>query len=105
MHEGSAAANPSGMRSWQQSPWGAAAVSWNGEILSLPSASTRAGLVLISEKQPSTPWCARTVSMKNVLASLTTLRSHLQTSPEINPKRQNATAQVKNSWRARGGAP
>ena len=69
-------------------PWGATAVSWNGEILSLPSASTRAGLVLISEKQPSTPWCARTVSMKNVLASLTTLRSHLQTSPEINPKRQ-----------------
>jgi hypothetical protein len=31
-------------------PWGALAESWNGEILSLPSASTRPGLVLISEK-------------------------------------------------------
>jgi hypothetical protein len=59
-------------------PCGAAAESWNGEILSLPSASTLAGLVTISEKQPSTPWCARTVSMKKVLASLTTFRSHLQ---------------------------
>jgi hypothetical protein len=59
-------------------PCGAAAESWYGEILSLPSASTLAGLVAISEKQPSAPWCARTVSMKKVLASLTTFRSHLQ---------------------------
>jgi hypothetical protein len=60
-------------------PCGADAGSWNGEILSLPSASTLAGLVTISEKQSSTPWCARTVSMKKVLASLTTFKSHLQT--------------------------
>lgn len=73
-------------------PCGALAESWNGEILSLPSASTRAGLVLMSEKQPSTPWCARTVSMKKVLASLTTFRSHLQ--PEQHRQRSIDQSQM-----------
>uniref|UniRef100_A0A0E0C499 Uncharacterized protein n=1 Tax=Oryza meridionalis TaxID=40149 RepID=A0A0E0C499_9ORYZ len=60
-------------------PWGElSSGSWNGEILSLPSPSTHAGFVLISEKQPRTPWCSSTVSMKKALASLTTLKSHLQ---------------------------
>jgi hypothetical protein len=62
-------------------PWGEVVGSWNGEILSLPSASTHAGLVLISEKQPRTRWCSRTVSMKKAFASLTTFRSHLQRTP------------------------
>lgn len=94
-------------------PCGASAESWNGEILSLPSASTLAGLVTISEKQPSTPWCARTVSMKKALASLTTLRSHLQQEQQQQTSSikdrsvpsANAAAAVKKRGRHRTRAP
>ena len=59
-------------------PWEDEVKSWWGKILSLPSSSTKLGLVLISEKQSITPRCFRIVSIKKRFASLTIFKSHLE---------------------------